>query len=212
MLSILLLEIYQRVGKQKGNFRCLGNVKREEYNKIRVPKVYSNVPRWFSICYMGFLCNHSFILLTVVMVYLNFTTVTVQIRHTPNYPWAKDFTLSYFVIILIDSGAIKTVQSKCNLVPHLGVFFEFDFWTFTLPSNLSTIPQLNFKNVSEIHQYCILKIFNLWGYITNGPFFFHLQNGEILVMPDPLQTASTFLLPVLLPVRYVDICLNTLPH
>lgn len=89
------------------------------------------------------------------MVYLNFSGITVQIRHTPNYPWAKVCTF-IFVIILIDSVAIKTVQSKCNLVSHIGVFFEFDFWKFTLPSNLPTTPQLNFKNVSEIHQYYIL--------------------------------------------------------
>ncbi len=152
MLSILLLEIYQRVGKQMVILDAWA-----EYNKMRVPKVYSNLTWWFSICYMWFLCSHSFILLTVVMVYLNFSGVTVQIRHTANYPWAKVCTLSYFVIILIDSGAIKTVQSKCNLGPHLGVFFECDFWTFSLPSNLSTIPQLNFKNVSETHQYCIFE-------------------------------------------------------
>lgn len=156
---------------------------------MEVPKVCPNAPRRFSICYMWFLCNLSLILPTAVMVYLNFSGVTVQIRHTPNYPWAKVCALSYFVIILIDSGAIKTAQSKCNRVLHLGVFFEFDFWTFPLASYLSAIPNLDFKNVSEIHQKCILSLFNLGGYITNGSFSSHLQHGEISAMPAPLQTA-----------------------
>ncbi len=68
MLSILLLEIYQSVGKHKVIFEGLGDVKREEFNETRVPKVYKIILYLLHV----FFCNHSFILITVVMVYFNF--------------------------------------------------------------------------------------------------------------------------------------------
>lgn len=185
MLSILPSGNIPECWQAKGNLRCLGDVKREN---IIWQESQKSTQMIFYLLHVVSL-QLFFIVVTVVMVYLNFSCITVQIRHTPNYPRAKSLHSFIFCHYLNRLWCNQNCSIKMQShPPHLGVFFEFDFWTFTLPSNLSTIPQLNFKNVSEIHQYRSLRMINLGGYITNGSFSFHLHYGEILVTPVPLQT------------------------
>ena len=91
----------------------------------RVPKVYSN----------DFLSDTCGFFATILYTFNSSNGLLErQLHNCTNHthtcqiiPEQKVCTLSYFVIILIDSGAIKTVQSKCNLIPPILVFFEFDF-------------------------------------------------------------------------------------
>lgn len=128
MFSILLLEPYQHVGKQKVILDALGDVKRDEYQRRTVLKVCSNVKRLFSIHSIWFLCSHSFKLaLLGVMNYLNFGGVTVQIRHTTLSLSKRLLSFIcfffFFSFFLIDVGVFNT--GKSNLSPSLSWVFLF---------------------------------------------------------------------------------------
>lgn len=108
----------------KGNFRCYGNAK---WMNI-ILQVSRNSTEMYTITLPYCIAS----ILSFPTSSLHISDFAVHVGHTANHPTAKVCSLSSFIIIWIDSGEIKTAQSKCNLLSYRRVSSGFNFWKFTL--------------------------------------------------------------------------------